>query len=48
MRTPYERLVAEGKVQEPWTKPPVDLRRIQRATMPASSTELIADTSGER
>jgi prevent-host-death family protein len=46
--TPYERLVAAGKVREPRKDRPVDLRRIRRVTVPVSSTEIIADVRGER
>jgi len=47
--TPYERLVAVGKVREPSKSRPVDLRRIRRrSTVPLSSTEIIADVRGDR
>ena len=46
--TPYERLVAAGKVREPRKDRPVDLRLIRRASVPVSSTEIIADVRGER
>lgn len=46
--TPYERLLAAGKVQEPRSDPRVDLRGIRRATVPVSSAEIIADVRGDR
>jgi prevent-host-death family protein len=46
--TAYERLVAAGKVREPRSDRPVDLRRIRRVTAPVSSTEIIADVRGDR
>jgi prevent-host-death family protein len=46
--TPYERLVAAGKVREPRKDRPVDLRSIRRVTAPVSSTEIIADVRGDR
>jgi prevent-host-death family protein len=46
--TPYERLVAAGKVREPRQDRPVDLRSIRRATLPVSSAEIIADLRGDR
>jgi hypothetical protein len=46
--TPYERLVAAGKVREPRKDRPVDLRNIRRATTPESSAEIIADVRGDR
>jgi len=48
MRTPYERLVAAGKVREPVSDRPVDLRSIRRVTAPVSSEEIIADVRGDR
>jgi prevent-host-death family protein len=46
--TPYERLVAAGKVREPQQEPPVDLRSIRRVTVPVPSAEIIADVRGDR
>jgi prevent-host-death family protein len=46
--TPYERLVAAGKVREPRNDPPVDLRSIRRVTARVSSAEIIADVRGDR
>lgn len=46
--TPYERLVAAGKVREPDPDAPVDLRAIIRTASPVSSTEIIADLRGDR
>ncbi len=46
--TPYERLVAAGKVREPRKDRRVDLRSIRRVTAPMSSTEIIADVRGDR
>jgi prevent-host-death family protein len=46
--TPYERLVAAGKVREPSKDRPVDLRSIRRVTAPVSSTEIIEDVRGDR
>ena len=46
--TPYERLVAAGKVREPRQDRPVDLRSIRRVAAPESSTEIIADVRGDR
>lgn len=45
--TPYERLVAAGKVRQP-TGQHVDLRRIPRATPGVTSAEIIADLRGDR
>ena len=46
--TPYERLVAAGKVREPRKDRRVDLRSIRRVTAPVSSAEIIADVRGDR
>jgi hypothetical protein len=46
--TPYERLMAAGKVREPRQDRRVDLRGIRRVTVPVSSTEIIADVRGDR
>jgi prevent-host-death family protein len=46
--TPYERLVAAGKIREPRKDRPVDLRSIRRVTAPVSSAEIIADVRGDR
>jgi prevent-host-death family protein len=46
--TPYERLVAAGKVREPRQDRPVDLRSIRRLSAPLSSSEVIADVRGDR
>jgi prevent-host-death family protein len=45
--TPYERLVAAGKVREPGGRH-VDLRRIQRTRSEQATAELIADLRGDR
>lgn len=46
--TPYERLVAAGKVREPRKDRLVDLRNIRRVTAPVPSAEIIADIRGDR
>lgn len=46
--TPYERLVAAGKVRGPRKDQPVDLRGIRRVTVPVSSEEIIGDVRGDR
>lgn len=46
--TPYERLVAAGKVREPQQDRRADLRSIRRVTAPVSSAEMIADLRGDR
>lgn len=46
--TPYDRLVAAGKVRQPRKEHPVDLRSIRRVSVPVSSTEIIADVRGDR
>lgn len=46
--TPYERLVAGGKVREPRKDRPVDLRTIRRANVPVPTAEIIADVRGDR
>jgi prevent-host-death family protein len=46
--TPYERLVAAGKVREPSHDHPVDLRRIRRVAAPVPSSDIIADVRGDR
>jgi prevent-host-death family protein len=46
--TPYERLVAAGKVREPRKDRPADLRSIRRVHAPLSSAEIIADVRGDR
>lgn len=46
--TPYERLVAAGKVRPPREERRVDLRKIRRVTAPVSSEEIIADVRGDR
>jgi len=46
--TPYERLVAAGKVREPRKDRPVDLRSIRRSRMSVSTAEIIADVRGYR
>ena len=46
--TPYERLVAAGKVREPRKDRPVDLRNVRRMTAPELSGEIIADVRGDR
>jgi prevent-host-death family protein len=45
--TPYERLVAAGKVREPRKDRQVDLRKIRRVTASVSSEEIIADLRGD-
>jgi prevent-host-death family protein len=45
--TPYERLVAAGKVREPLGQQ-VDLRRIRRTRSATTTGELIADLRGDR
>ena len=45
--TPYERLVAAGKVREPLGQQ-VDLRRIRRTRSAMTTGELIADLRGDR
>ncbi len=45
--TPYERLVAAGKVRQP-AGPPVDLRRISRVRSDETTSEIIADVRGDR
>lgn len=45
--TPYERLVAAGKVRQPVDRA-VDLRRIQRARSSETTAEIIADVRGDR
>jgi prevent-host-death family protein len=46
--TPYERLVAAGKVRPPRVEGRVDLRKIRRVTAPVTSEEIIADVRGDR
>lgn len=46
--TPYERLVAAGKVREPQRDRPVDLRSIRRVAAPVTTAEIIADVRGDR
>jgi prevent-host-death family protein len=46
--TPYERLVAAGKVRQPRAEQRVDLRRIHRSVVPVPSSEIIADVRGQR
>ena len=46
--TPYERLVAAGKVRRPREDRRVDLRRIRRVAAPLTSEAIIADVRGER
>src|SRR5215472_4646288 len=46
--TPYERLLAAGKVREPRKDRPVNLHNIRRVSSPVSSTEIIADVRGGR
>lgn len=46
--TPYERLAAAGKVMEPRTDRPVDLRRIRRVARPVPSSDILADVRGNR
>lgn len=45
--TPYERLVAAGKVRLPRKDRHVDLRRIRRAHVLLASEAIIADIRGE-
>lgn len=45
--TPYERLVAAGKVRQP-VEPAVDLRRIRRVKSSRTTAEIIADIRGDR
>jgi prevent-host-death family protein len=45
--TPYDRLIAAGRVREPVKDRPVDLRNVRRANAPVSSTEIIADVRGD-
>ena len=45
--TPYERLVAAGKVRPP-SGDDVDLRRIRRVTSELTSSEILADLRGDR
>ena len=45
--TMYERLLLAGKVREAaWNRP--DLRNIPRVLVPDNSSEIIADTRGDR
>lgn len=46
--SPYERLVAAGKVRAPDPGRAVDLRRIRRATASSTTAEIIADVRGDR
>ena len=46
--TPYERLVAAGKVRQPRVNRRVDLRQIRRVAAPLTSDAIIADVRGER
>lgn len=46
--SPYERLVAAGKVRAPDHQRPIDLRRIRRATTSMTTAASIADVRGER
>ncbi len=46
--SPYERLVAAGKVRAPDRERTVDLRRIRRATASATTATIVADVRGER
>ncbi|MGH3280658.1 MAG: type II toxin-antitoxin system Phd/YefM family antitoxin [Trebonia sp.] len=46
--TPYERLVAAGKVRAPRRDRPADLRAIRRVSAPVSSAQIIADVRGDR
>ena len=46
--SPYERLVAAGKVRPPDRQRPVDLRRIRRTTASATTAAIVADVRGER
>jgi prevent-host-death family protein len=39
--TPYERLLAAGKVREPSRDHPVDLRRIRRVAAPTPSSDIV-------
>jgi prevent-host-death family protein len=45
--TPYERLVAAGKVRQPVDQP-VDLRSIRRVKSDLTTAEIIADVRGDR
>lgn len=45
--TPYERLVAAGKVRQP-SDQPVDLRAISRVKSDLTTAEIIADVRGDR
>jgi prevent-host-death family protein len=45
--TPYERLVAAGKVRQA-TGQDVDLRRVPRGKSPATTAEMISDLRGDR
>ncbi|HLI35935.1 MAG TPA: type II toxin-antitoxin system prevent-host-death family antitoxin [Streptosporangiaceae bacterium] len=45
--TPYERLVAAGKVRQP-SGDNVDLRRIPRVKSRLTSSEILADLRGDR
>jgi prevent-host-death family protein len=45
--TPYERLVAAGKVRQPGGRQ-VDLRRIRRTKSEQLTSEIIADLRGDR
>ncbi|HWG74856.1 MAG TPA: type II toxin-antitoxin system prevent-host-death family antitoxin [Acidimicrobiales bacterium] len=45
--TPYERLVAAGKVRQP-TDRQVDLRHIRRVRSGEAAAEIIADVRGDR
>ena len=46
--TPYERLIAAGKVRQPRTDRRKDLRTIRRVTTPVTTEEIIADIRGDR
>jgi prevent-host-death family protein len=45
--TPYERLIAAGKVRQP-SGAPVDLRQVRRGKSGATTAEIIADLRGDR
>ncbi|MGH9091192.1 MAG: type II toxin-antitoxin system Phd/YefM family antitoxin [Acidimicrobiales bacterium] len=45
-RTPYERLVAAGKVREPASDRSVDLRRLPRVRAGATTQEILDDLRG--
>jgi prevent-host-death family protein len=45
--TPFERLMAAGKVRLP-AEPPVDLRHVKRTKATSTTAQIIADVRGDR